>query len=191
MLLEEAVPGAGVDGSQCLKITVPDGLLVPTVNAETQESTPNYVAIRSLNDLISFAEGEILDEYTVTMWSKVDGTTPLDVFRVNKGSELITFTSEWAEYTLTYYTSGISSRSVFFKKIKSLTGQNPQELIRDIKMKRAATLLQSQSYTIVEIAEMTGYPNSKYFSTAFKKYYGVTPTGYIKDATEISNEDSL
>ncbi len=83
------------------------------------------------------------------------------------------------------------SRSVFFKKIKSLTGQNPQELIRDIKMKRAATLLQSQSYTIVEIAEMTGYPNSKYFSTAFKKYYGVTPTGYIKDATEISNEDSL
>lgn len=28
------------------------------------------------------------------------------------------------------------SRSVFFKKIKSLTGQNPQEFIRDIKMKK-------------------------------------------------------
>ncbi len=111
-LLVEAVPGAGVDGSQCLKITVPDGLLVPTVNAETQESTPNYVAIRSLNDIISFAEGEGLNKYTVTMSAKVDGTTPLDVFRVNKGGEPITVTNEWAEYTLSYYTSGTTATMV-------------------------------------------------------------------------------
>ena len=68
------------------------------------------------------------------------------------------------------------SRSVFFKKIKSLTGQNPQEFIRDIKMKRAATLLREHKYSIGEIAYLTGYPNAKYFSTAFKKYYGCTPS---------------
>lgn len=60
------------------------------------------------------------------------------------------------------------SRSVFFKKIKSLTGQNPQEFIRDIKMKKAATLLNEKKYSIGEIAYLTGYPNAKYFSTAFK-----------------------
>ena len=73
------------------------------------------------------------------------------------------------------------SRSVFFKKIKSLTGQNPQEFIRDIKMKRAATLLREHKYSIGEIAYLTGYPNAKYFSTAFKKYYGCTPSSFMED----------
>ena len=71
------------------------------------------------------------------------------------------------------------SRSVFFKKIKSLTGQSPQDLIRDIKMKKATTLLSEKKYNIGEIAYLTGYPNAKYFSTAFKKYYGKTPSEYI------------
>ena len=73
------------------------------------------------------------------------------------------------------------SRSVFFKKIKSLTGQSPQDLIRDIKMKKAATLLMEKKYNIGEIAYLTGYPNAKYFSTAFKKYYGKTPSEYMAD----------
>ena len=71
------------------------------------------------------------------------------------------------------------SRSVFFKKIKSLTGQSPQDFVRDIKMKKAASLLQERKYSIGEIAYLTGYPNAKYFSTAFKKYYGCTPTEYV------------
>lgn len=73
------------------------------------------------------------------------------------------------------------SRSVFFKKIKSLTGQSPQDLIRDIKMKKAATLLMEKRYNIGEIAYLTGFPNAKYFSTAFKKYYGKTPSEYMID----------
>ncbi len=74
------------------------------------------------------------------------------------------------------------SRSVFFKKIKSLTGQSPQELIRDIKMKKATTLLSENKYNIGEIAYLTGYPNAKYFSTTFKKYYGKTPSEYISNS---------
>lgn len=73
------------------------------------------------------------------------------------------------------------SRSVFFKKVKSLTGQNPQEFIRDIKMKKAAILLNEKKYSIGEIAYLTGYPNAKYFSTAFKKYYGTTPSAFIAE----------
>lgn len=72
------------------------------------------------------------------------------------------------------------SRSVFFKKIKSLTGQSPQDFIRDIKMKKAASLLAERKYSISRIAYLTGYPNSKYFSTAFKKYYGKSPSEFIK-----------
>lgn len=76
------------------------------------------------------------------------------------------------------------SRSVLFKKIKSLTGQSPQELIRDIKMKKATSLLLEKKYNIGEIAYLTGYPNAKYFSTAFKKYYGKTPSEYLSHSQE-------
>lgn len=71
------------------------------------------------------------------------------------------------------------SRSVFFKKIKSLTGQSPVDLVKDIRMKKAAELLREQRYSVNEIAYLTGFPNPKYFSTAFKKYFGNTPTGFI------------
>lgn len=73
------------------------------------------------------------------------------------------------------------SRSVFFKKIKSLTGQSPQDFIRDFKMKKAITLLTEKKYSIGEIAYLTGYPNAKYFSTAFKKYYGKSPSNYLNE----------
>lgn len=72
------------------------------------------------------------------------------------------------------------SRSVFFKKIKAITAQNPQELIRDIKMRHAADLVIAGQYSISEIAYMTGFPNPKYFSTAFKKYFGVSPSRYAE-----------
>ena len=76
------------------------------------------------------------------------------------------------------------SRSVFFKKIKSRTGQNPLEFIRDIKMKKAALLITEKKYNIGEVAYLTGYPNAKYFSTAFKKYYGKSPTDYLNTIIE-------
>lgn len=72
------------------------------------------------------------------------------------------------------------SRSVFFKKVKSLTGQNPKDFIRDIKMNKAADLLREQKYSISEISYLIGFPNSKYFSTAFKKYYGISPTTFVE-----------
>lgn len=72
------------------------------------------------------------------------------------------------------------SRSVFYKKIKSLTGQNPKDLIKELKMKKAVSLLREQKYSISEISYLTGFPNSKYFSTAFKKYYGTTPSSFLE-----------
>lgn len=72
------------------------------------------------------------------------------------------------------------SRTTFYKKLKSLTGQNPKDFIKDLRMKKAASLLRERKYTISEIAYLTGFPNSKYFSTTFKKYYGNTPTTFIE-----------
>lgn len=72
------------------------------------------------------------------------------------------------------------SRTSFYNKIKSLTGIAPNDFIRNIRMKEAALLLQSQRYTVSEVADRMGFADPKYFSDTFKKFYGVPPSVYMK-----------
>jgi signal transduction histidine kinase/CheY-like chemotaxis protein/ligand-binding sensor domain-containing protein/AraC-like DNA-binding protein len=68
------------------------------------------------------------------------------------------------------------SPSLLYKKIKALSGHSPAEFIKTIRLNRAFDLLRSGNHTIVEVSEMCGFSNANYFSTAFKKYFGETPT---------------
>lgn len=72
------------------------------------------------------------------------------------------------------------SRSVFFKKVKGLTGLAPVEYVRDVLMQHAAVLLLQEDYTIKEISYMVGMNDAKYFSRCFKNKYRMTPTEYRK-----------
>ena len=72
------------------------------------------------------------------------------------------------------------SRSVFFKKMKSLTGLAPVEFIRDIKLQRAAQLIGSNQFSIKQITYMVGINDVKYFSKCFKKKYHMNPSEYKK-----------
>ena len=67
------------------------------------------------------------------------------------------------------------SRTMFYLKLKAYTGKSPQDFIRVIRLERAAALLRSGT-TVAEAAAMTGFDNPKYFSTVFKKYFGVSPS---------------
>ena len=69
---------------------------------------------------------------------------------------------------------------VFFNKLKSLTGLSPVEFIREVRIKRAAQLLEVGSYNITEVTYMVGMNDSRYFSKCFKAVYGMTPTEYKK-----------
>ncbi len=69
------------------------------------------------------------------------------------------------------------SRTLFYVKLKSYTGKSPQDFIRVIRLERAAVLLRNGS-TVTDTASLTGFDNPKYFSTVFKKYFGVTPSKY-------------
>ena len=70
------------------------------------------------------------------------------------------------------------SRSVFFKKLKTLTGLSPVEFLKEIRMKRAAQLIETDEYSMAQIAYMVGLNDSHYFSKCFKQQYGITPTEY-------------
>lgn len=70
------------------------------------------------------------------------------------------------------------SRTLLYNKIKVHTNLAPNEFIRIIRMNKAMDLLKSGKYSIGDIAEKVGFPDSKYFSTAFKKFFGKSPKHY-------------
>jgi len=70
------------------------------------------------------------------------------------------------------------SRSVFFRKLKALTGLAPVEFIKEVRIKRAASLIEENEYTMTQISYMVGINDSRYFSKCFKQVYGMTPTEY-------------
>lgn len=57
-------------------------------------------------------------------------------------------------------------------------GKNLTEYITDYRMTKAKTYLNQIEYKVSDVARMVGYGEAKYFSSAFKKYYGMTPMEY-------------
>ena len=70
------------------------------------------------------------------------------------------------------------SRTVFFRKLKGLTGLAPIEYVRDLWMQHAATFLVEGAYAIKEVAYMVGMSDAKYFAKCFKKKFNMTPSEY-------------
>ncbi|MEQ8879796.1 MAG: response regulator, partial [Cyclobacteriaceae bacterium] len=70
------------------------------------------------------------------------------------------------------------SRSQFYRKINSLTGQNPSNYIRTIRLKFAAELLKNKSDSIKEIAFRAGFNSTAYFSKTFRELFGMTPVEF-------------
>ena len=69
------------------------------------------------------------------------------------------------------------SRTLFYGKLKTLTGQGPQDFIRLIRLEQAAQYLK-QGDSVLDVSVKTGFVNVKYFSTVFKKHFGVSPSKY-------------
>ncbi|MBN2805031.1 MAG: response regulator [Prolixibacteraceae bacterium] len=70
------------------------------------------------------------------------------------------------------------SRTKFYYKVKSLTGENPNVFFKTYKLNRAAELLREGKYNISEIADMTGFSTLSHFSVSFKKQFGHNPSGF-------------
>ena len=71
-------------------------------------------------------------------------------------------------------------RSAFYDWTKRLIGEAPSEYLRKRRLEKAKELLRLGGRSIYEIADMTGFNDSRYFSTTFHKIVGVTPSRYRK-----------
>lgn len=72
--------------------------------------------------------------------------------------------------------------SYHFHRIFSSTFRTtPLKFHSDVKMNRIKELLQTGSYSISDIAFMSGYSDIFSFSKAFKKYFGIAPSEFYKN----------
>jgi len=70
------------------------------------------------------------------------------------------------------------SRPQLYRKIISATGRSPIEFMRELKMKKALSLVKEKKFNICEIAMMVGYNNPSYFSKCFQEAYGISPSRF-------------
>lgn len=69
-------------------------------------------------------------------------------------------------------------RTLFYKKVKGITGLSPNELIKVKRMKKAAALLLDGNLTVAEVSYKVGFDDPFYFSKCFKAHFNYSPSKY-------------
>ena len=69
-------------------------------------------------------------------------------------------------------------RTQLYRKVKSLTGTTPVELLRVERLKKAAELLTRTELNVSQIAYEVGFATPSYLTRCFKEYFNMTPVEY-------------
>jgi DNA-binding response OmpR family regulator len=70
------------------------------------------------------------------------------------------------------------SKSKLYKKIKDITGQSSNEFIRTIRLKKSIEIMTNEDVSVTEVMYRVGISSHSYFTTAFKKEFGLTPSKF-------------
>ncbi|HKI90598.1 MAG TPA: response regulator, partial [Draconibacterium sp.] len=145
----------------------------------TKPFSAQYLLIRVKNlikqrDLLKthFQREAIIDPGTITL-------TSVDEKLLKKTVDYITENISDPSISVNRLSEHVGlSRVHFYRKIKALTNQTAVEFIRNVKLKRAATLLSQNKLSVKEIQNMVGFEDADYFRDCFKKQFGVPPSEY-------------
>lgn len=80
-------------------------------------------------------------------------------------------------------------RSLFFQKIKDLSGVTPNDYLRTYRLKRAASMLSHGNLRINEICYEVGFSSPSYFAKRFCQQFGMSPSEYQKKMMRKINEN--
>jgi transcriptional regulator GlxA family with amidase domain len=69
-------------------------------------------------------------------------------------------------------------RVPFFHKIRSITTKTPAEVVRELRLKHACTLLVTTNINLSELAINVGFMTAENFINIFREKYGMTPLEY-------------
>ena len=69
-------------------------------------------------------------------------------------------------------------RVPFFHKVRNITTKTPTEVVRDLRLKHACTLLVRTNINMNELAANVGFKTAENFATAFREKFGIMPLEY-------------
>lgn len=114
---------------------------------------------------------------------KEDAVSNADEQFMQKLNTLIHENLSNPDLNVTFIASGMAmSRTTLYSKFSHLSDISIGDYVIRFRMVEACRLLSSyKEMTIQEVADRTGFSSSRYFSTAFKQSYGMTPTEYRRN----------
>jgi len=136
----------------------------------------SFIYLDESTKLMSLKEGSTYtpnaDEFKIL---KTEDFTFLNsiIQRVNENMSDTNFNSERLNTAL-----GLS-KSQAYRKIKALTGVATNELIQEIRLRYALNAIKNNNETVAEIGYGHGFNSPTYFSRAFRKRFGLSPSSYI------------
>ena len=83
------------------------------------------------------------------------------------------------------------SYSVLYRKCHGLTNKSLVDLVRFLRLKKAAIVIAKYGYSVADAAYVSGFNDPKYFSKCFKKNFEMTPNAFKKEAQEMGSEACL
>lgn len=108
----------------------------------------------------------------------------------NRKDSYLSYAQKGADYISRYYSYPITvdsiakyvgiSRSHLYRAFQLHTGVSPKEYLSDFRIKQACSLLKHSDLSITAISTSVGFENNLYFSKAFRKRKGVSPSDYAK-----------
>ena len=105
-----------------------------------------------------------------------------DVQFLEKIHQVIEENMDDSDFNIDTIASGIGlSRSAFFKKLKSLTGLAPVDLVKEIRLNKSIELIKNTDLSVSEIAFAVGFKDSGYYSKCFRKKYNQSPREYMNE----------
>lgn len=117
---------------------------------------------------------------TATIEPSKGAQNPLDEEFLNKAVKVMNEHLDDSQFTTDEFARHMCmSRSNLHLKMKALTGESTNDFVRRVRMQRAVELLKTRRNTEAEVSAMVGYNTPAYFATAFKAFYGRTPSSLL------------
>ena len=118
------------------------------------------------------------------VWEEKVDQMDIDKKLILKAAQIIELNISNTNFSVEILASELSlSRTTLHRKLKSLTNQSATEFIRYERLKHAVKLMKTGNYRMNEISFAVGFNSHNYFTTSFKKQYGMTPSEFLKRNT--------
>jgi len=83
------------------------------------------------------------------------------------------------------------SRSVFMARFTRAYGAPPMAVLRQLRMRQAASLIEKKLLSIERVARSVGYESRSSFFRAFREAYGADPSDYAKQLSERQGQPKI